>query len=453
MHEQFDKRLSEKIRDVFDAYEDDTADAGWKELRKRFPAREKKRRALYWWSAAAMLGVVLGIAGYVHQLPVAGGDTQVQRISRKGEDTALPVRPGNSDAAVPASTDHNGSPGPVRGREASGQLARAAVESVAAAEPGATADAADAPVQLTENGEFPVPELSVTTVSGLKPNVVAELSSFPAAGVTGGTDRQAAFPAGGADPAREPEAVVAAVEPRNEESRSAPEQKQKRPVTFGIVASQFLNYAQGSRSNLNTSAGFSSEFPLNKHFRLTTGLSIARNRLQYDAVPERTARALLASAEPAYLSAPSMGAILPAPSAGPDYSLSALRATLLGLDIPLNLKYSVALRKNVFVLSSGVSSNYFISESYRYNYQYNLVNVASAPVEAAETDRGSFSSFSFANMLNVSAGFGYSVGKQNKLFVEPFIKYPLNDVGSRNLRFGAAGLNLRIQFNQPKNIP
>jgi hypothetical protein len=48
-------------------------------------------------------------------------------------------------------------------------------------------------------------------------------------------------------------------------------------------------------------------------------------------------------------------------------------------------------------------------------------------------------------MLNLAIGFGYPVGN-NRLILEPFLKYPLDGLGSQNLRFGAGGINLKFNF-------
>src|SRR5437868_269429 len=63
MDDQLDNDLRDRIREVFDNYEDTTADEGWLLLRERFPVQEKQRRPVYlWWaSAAAVLLLFLSI--------------------------------------------------------------------------------------------------------------------------------------------------------------------------------------------------------------------------------------------------------------------------------------------------------------------------------------------------------------------------------------------------------
>lgn len=93
---------------------------------------------------------------------------------------------------------------------------------------------------------------------------------------------------------------------------------------------------------------------------------------------------------------------------------------------------------------AGLSSNYFIDEAYTYNY----VNMgARIDGDTEEKTTTKTSSFDFARMLNFSVGFGYPVGKQSKLSLEPFIKYPLGGLGAQDIRFGSAGLNLKLNFS------
>jgi len=42
MDDQFDKDLKKRVREVFDNYEDATADKGWALLREKYPEKAKK---------------------------------------------------------------------------------------------------------------------------------------------------------------------------------------------------------------------------------------------------------------------------------------------------------------------------------------------------------------------------------------------------------------------------
>jgi len=70
MDEQLDNDLSNRIREVFDNFDDTSfpsADEGWLLLRKNFPETEKKRPVtwLWWASTAAALLLFLSIGLWI----------------------------------------------------------------------------------------------------------------------------------------------------------------------------------------------------------------------------------------------------------------------------------------------------------------------------------------------------------------------------------------------------
>jgi len=134
------------------------------------------------------------------------------------------------------------------------------------------------------------------------------------------------------------------------------------------------------------------------------------------------------------------------------YDLEGYDASLLGLDIPVNLTYVLDEKKNELFVSAGISSGTFINESYTYYYQSHGAGNGRLPDAAPAVNKDEVQSelggFEFARMLNFSFGMGYPIGKQNKLIVEPFLKYPLKGIGEENLRFGAGGINLKFNFKK-----
>src|ERR1700756_5006232 len=87
MDEQFEKGLKKRISEVFDNYEDTTADEGWQRLREKFPEEAKKRPVawLWWSSAAAVLLVLLGILWF-RQVP----EKQQQFAATKKQRNSVP---------------------------------------------------------------------------------------------------------------------------------------------------------------------------------------------------------------------------------------------------------------------------------------------------------------------------------------------------------------------------
>jgi len=207
-----------------------------------------------------------------------------------------------------------------------------------------------------------------------------------------------------------------------------------KPSAFslGLYAGPHLNYANGSNNQLGLGAGVSTAFRLSKNLKLSTGLALLQNNLTYgQTVPHGS----LDAASSSYTAAmPSSTVSISTPS------LSSMDASLVALDVPLNLTYSFLPGKNSIAISAGVSSNTFVKEAYDYHY--------SNSTSTAQNIKA-FNNFNFAKMLNISAGFAYPLGK-NKLQVEPFLKYPLGGLGSQQLLFGSAGINLKMNFQSVK---
>lgn len=213
----------------------------------------------------------------------------------------------------------------------------------------------------------------------------------------------------------------------------------EKKVHFGVFAGTYLSYAKGSDNQFNVGAGISSDFKLSKNLKLSTGVAVLQNTFNY----ERNIPAASFSS-PNFSSSEKLQLLSsPARSAS---QIKNYRANLVGLDIPINLKYEFTRTKNSLFIAAGFSSGTFINESYRYQYGDTPVMGFAGPVEEEKIEDKHFDNFNFAKTLNISFGSGYQLGKHNRLFIEPFVKYPLEGIGSENLRFGSGGINLRLNF-------
>jgi hypothetical protein len=226
----------------------------------------------------------------------------------------------------------------------------------------------------------------------------------------------------------------------------APNKQENKKVNFSVYAATYLNYASGSANQINAGAGFTSDIKLSKNIKLSTGLSLAQNTLRYDNAPPGNSEQMIANA-------PNNAAITQANTFVTSKALSVpefknYNARLVGLDIPVNIKYEFNPQKSDAYISAGLSSGTFIDERYTYSYQYNTPGITAQPQD--ETSSKSFNSFYFGKTLNFSFGMGYPLGKSNRLIIEPFLKYPLDGLGAQQLRFGAGGLNLKINFKGTK---
>ncbi|MBS1500708.1 MAG: outer membrane beta-barrel protein, partial [Bacteroidetes bacterium] len=214
-------------------------------------------------------------------------------------------------------------------------------------------------------------------------------------------------------------------------------------IRFGVYAATYVNYAKGSNSQVNEGAGISSDIRLSKRLSLSTGIAVGQNSLNY-------------SNQPPISSAPAPAIATTASPAANLYSLASTyhiaaptfksyNADLVGLDVPVNLKYTFNPQKSDTYIMAGFSSGTFINETYTYSYNSPALFSANVSTVQDQSTHNSFGSFYFAKMLNLSFGTGYSIGR-NRLIVEPFVKYPIEGLGAQQIRFGSGGVNLKFSF-------
>ncbi|NCD67931.1 outer membrane beta-barrel protein [Mucilaginibacter agri] len=532
MSDNLDNDLKNRIREVFDNYEDDTADAGWELLRQRFPAEEKKRRVIAWWwySAAAVLLVCFGTWFFYPQT------TQQVAIQPKKTKQVVNDSATNNREQVAASkpTIKEGAPSVESTQAVSQQqLAAASTQQTTSLNPQyqdksqgagmgnsenlvvgtATAKmpAANTPhIAPTQQGNADAHEsivvfgknnsglAKVTNQPAVNNVIVGEVSTMPkfdanaqntakiksqATGIATDSATSAVVaktnnspqvasvvvqnPSGQqkGDPVLK---MIAADDARRQAiaknaTKKSEAVKSDKAMLLSVYAGTYFNYAKGSESQVNVGAGFTSDFKLSSKFKLSTGLAIAQNKLNYNndsyvpgkiyasAIANSTAsNANMVSASFAYDGLSSLAVNTP--------TVKNYNANLVGLDIPLNLKYQFNPEKNDTYILAGISSGTYINETYRSTLSYSnyyrnansLAGVANTSQTQESTNTQHFGTFDFAKTLNLSFGIGYPVGKSNRLIVEPFLKYPLNGLGSQDIRFGASGVNLKLSFSGSK---
>jgi hypothetical protein len=243
---------------------------------------------------------------------------------------------------------------------------------------------------------------------------------------------------------QQPKSIIELLEAEKQNTPQKKEPKTRaddKKVNFSVYAATYFNYAEGSTNQINAGAGFTSDIKLSRNIKLSTGVALAQNTLRYNSsVPKSENGSSLAFAAPSIQRADLFSANVSVPV------FKNYNANLVGLDVPINIKYEFNPEKSDTYISAGLSSGTFIDEKYTYSYTYS--NSTSAVQDATTTN--SFNSFYFGKTLNVSFGVGYPLGKSNRLIIEPFLKYPLDGLGAQQLRFGAGGLNLKINFKSSK---
>jgi hypothetical protein len=478
MEDQFDEELRDYIRKVFEDNEDPSASEGWSLLRKKFPAK-KRRRAVIWiyWSAAAVLLLFIGIGlwryngGYKPGLAgitkpkaakgttlmAAATDSQNNRFTLKQPAKQLAKQPSERLSKQPANQQsiHLYSQPyqqPIVGKKSSGtQLVFGPVKNNPAQ---TNANNINAPAlantgeKIVSNGATNI-AIAATGSSDTPKRVMLPATSTSAPQIAsniGPKVKQPATPVKRADtPSRATMLMFA---------QNTPEKKKDRESTpivrLGVYAATYYSYADGSSGQGNLGAGVTAELRLTKHLKLVSGLGINRNSLIFNnSIPTSTAQS---NTLPAFYSVNSNSG--PALSSAASYSskdqltvasipdFKNYDASLYAIDIPVNLKYEFSPK---LYIMTGVSSGTYINETYTYKYNYLAVPSPNLQQTRASTSTQNFNSYYFGKIVNFAFGFGYPVGRNN-LIIEPFLKYPLDGLGTQNIRFGSGGINFKFNF-------
>lgn len=454
MDDQLDNDLKNRIREVFDNYEDTTADEGWLLLREKFPAQKKRRGIIWlWWSAAAILLAFLGIGLWMNRKHIQPKDEIVKKVTHQPKHENLAIKKIEKDTADNAA--------PAVQNKATGKYNNMAVNRRGHTTPGSNNQAAlvkpvIAPNNAITQNTINQPAKKSANLQQIPGNVatpnntpaVAALPKTPAANTSATPD----VPVNNPNAAKTPAPVIAQQkQPAKTIMDMFANDKGKQPdkkdadvpdkkVKFGVYAGTYFNYSKGSDNQVNLGAGVTSDIKISKNLKVVTGISIAQNTMSYGGFPTA-----LASAK-SNLATPSSYGIREANiTAASTPTVKNYNASLVGLDVPINLKYEINPNKTDAYVSLGLSSGTFINESYSYKYNYPSFLSSSLQATRDQTTGNSFNSFYFAKTLNVAFGVGYPFGK-NRLIIEPFLKYPLAGMGSQDLRFGAGGVNLKFNF-------
>ncbi|HVV54195.1 MAG TPA: hypothetical protein VHC47_02655 [Mucilaginibacter sp.] len=455
MDDPLDNDLRKRIREVFENFEDASADEGWLLLREKFPEKKKSRRIIWLWlpAAAALLLLFISILWF----RPAGPNNQQATISQKeaakitgvnaqgtknhGDTTRL-VNPSNMAITSTSVSRTAKKPASIQSGIVSALITRTRNKiSQEQKEPGQPpaqrGNIAQQPdiANISPPGKQdqyaitnrPKKAISKDTFLDVKPNTAIATTEKPKLAVENPEQKANQKPF---------ENIYA--------DNTKPVQKDQnigKRVRFSMYATTFFNYAHGSSNQFNAGGGFTSDIRLSKRFSISTGVAIAQNTLSYNIEPPpstasqtnqiATASVTFAASNTFHIAAPTFR----------NYN-----ADLIGLDVPLNLKYTFNPEKGGTYIMAGLSSGTFINETYTYSYNDPAPFSANVSQVQDQTTHNSFNSFYFARTLNLSFGTGYSLGK-NRLIIEPFLKYPLDGLGTQQIRFGAGGINLKFSFS------
>ncbi|MFA5244304.1 MAG: outer membrane beta-barrel protein [Pedobacter sp.] len=415
-----DQVIADKIREVFDNFDDPAADQGWQELRKKYPEPDRKP-LLFWFSSAAAI-LILTSLFFLYQ------------YDPKQETTFAD----SNHSSTPKSNDH------LKSKELplNNQVP----------------DTAFSEKTIT-NIKYSPSAIIKNQTPGVNQNIISTgnlLTEVKKTVIEGNTKENKPILSNLLDPdhnrQEKSDTIVLAqnniaeakpqIKPDNIELKDTKVKGSKSPknrdksIVLGLYAGSFINYAEGSESNINLGAGFSSDFRINNRLKLSTGINLSKNSLTYN---EDTPSNAYGSFQPSSAFA-----------ASTLVSVNNYQAELLNLDIPINLKYSFSPGKNSAYILAGLSSGTYLNEQYAINFNNfnSLIGAALAQDEKVISKK--FNHFDLMKTFNLSFGFNTKIGKNQSIGIEPFIKYPLGGLGSENLKFGASGINIKMNFNTAK---
>lgn len=481
MDDPLDNDLKKRIREVFDNYDDGHADEGWQLLREKYPGKARRSPVLWlWWgSAAAVLLLFLGIfwlnkkpekenklvgnkPAINHPIiksiePQKNNNTVVNKSDNTNKATIDSV---NSSLQTQKLADNQ----LLSNRSHANNVAGTNRSSVHIETSNTVANnIGTANKKITDNNE---PSINHTeqNASAISPAKTDEKQAVGIAQTNNTTKIDSSVSANTQS--------IAAAKPGNNVNmlgqakqsnktvfadNEVPKSKKDlgyrgRAVSFGVYAATYVNYASKSNNQINEGIGISSDIRLSRKLNLSTGIAIGQNSLNYNGELPPEQSKLLASANN---SSNSLASNKASALAAPAYTANSFfaatptlknyTASLVGLEIPINLKYKFNPEKSATFVSIGVSSGTFINETYTSTYNYTTPFASNLSQTTDQSFQQKFNSFYFAKTLNFSFGTGYRISG-NDLIIEPFFKYPIEGLGSQQIKFGSGGVNLKFNF-------
>ena len=495
MDERWDNDLKKRIKEVFDNYDDTSADEGWRLLREKFPEKQKRRIAVWIWlgSAAALLALLLGIfwlrtanttaqqfAGNKRQIKKDSSKSSVQAIARNNnandslinktqdrieqKNKLLITVAKTSTTPTSSNTSNKKESTTLKPSASSKRQVKPAIvkqENDLAAnqapnnskqnkQANVSVNQKNNPVATNLNSQKPTlpGNNSITDKEQVENNRLAQTNPVKTDTGTKAKNYAASVPA----TVDMKQAQAKKMDDLFIKDRLASNQKTdkkipsgKKLISMGVYAATYFNYAKGSNNQFNLGAGLTADIRVTDNLRISSGLSVGQNSLSYNsqapAVQSASFGAPLASASIAPASLYLYTANTP--------QFKSYDANLIGIDVPLNIKYIFDPGKSNTYFLAGLSSGTFINETYTYSYNNPSFYSSNVSQVQNQSTTNNFNGIYIARTLNLAFGTGYFLGR-NRLVIEPFLKYPLEGLGTQQLKFGAGGINLKFDFETHK---
>lgn len=230
-----------------------------------------------------------------------------------------------------------------------------------------------------------------------------------------------------------------------EEEKEPLKEDAKKPLKFGLEVSPIFDYNQDNgNSNVGFAGGITVEIPISNKFDVNTGIFYADQKLNLNQ---------------------SSTVYSDGVSAKSNSQLITEDAVIKGIEIPLNVKYNFSIAKKDFFIAAGVTSTSYIKENIEANYLVNgrsevstqdylgnnIVKYELVQTNSKITTPGNSSTFNFANYLNFSLGIKLPINNQQQaILIAPYFKYSLKPLTEQQIDFNSGGVHLRYNFSFSK---
>jgi hypothetical protein len=131
-------------------------------------------------------------------------------------------------------------------------------------------------------------------------------------------------------------------------------------------------------------------------------------------------------------------------------------ANFLILNVPLYLRYDFGQdKKTNFFISGGVSNYTYVRESYNYTLKYleevfdpqdPTVIIGHKPATFEQKEVKVFSQWNILSTVDLSMGVRTKLGHKTSLLISPYLRLPIKDLATENVRFSTAGLHLQLNL-------
>jgi hypothetical protein len=438
----FDDRFADKVREVFDQHQEAFDPGAWAMMQRRLSSKKKPVFIALWpyLSRAAVVLLIVGGMAWLFMKYMPGNDNMLATTMDKSpasrtENRQLQTEEQSlEDEPMASITPHTSAPGNIQtASRISEQQDTPGTSNISASKdmPGIshTSGSKDMPGQALPSdqtnekapGDGPQTTISVNGLTSLPMGV--DIGQ-----VIGGQATDPSYP----DYVPEPPGGTIA-------------KSENKAFTWSVMAGSMMTYAEQQLADgLGFSGGFLSEWKVSPLIRISSGLVLAYQQFDVSGMPLRQKM--------------SRSDMYYAPE---NYSVQTLanhEYEILAFDIPVNIHFQLAeSHKSKWFVTAGFSSLLYLQQhvtGQETAYVEALVNdqfgdtsrtLSYASEVSINASYDAFQRFDFGRLLNLS--FGYEIrGERRATIIEPFIKYPLGTVSSREIKMGMGGVSLRYRF-------